>query len=60
MALIKSIVKYAEQSARVDARVSKLETRLEAMTMNPHPLGLGLTTQVGNYAHNAMGTPPGF
>ena len=46
MALTKSIMRYAKQLARADARVNELEARMEAMTMQSQPLGLGRPTQV--------------
>ena len=57
-ALTESLIKYADQSARADARVGKLEARLKAMVVNPQPLGLGLPPQVTNYAHEAVSPPP--
>ena len=64
-ALTKSTVKYAEQSGRVDAQANGLGACMEAMTMQPQPLGLGLLTQVANFANNTMyqpavGLPLGF
>ena len=59
-ALTKSIIRYANQSARADARFNELEAHLEAMAMNPQSLELGLSPQVTNYAYNDVGPPPGF
>ena len=57
-ALTESIVRYARQSTQSDARVNKLETLMEAMAMHQQPLGLGLPTQVANYANNSVYHPP--
>ena len=60
LALAKSIICYAKQSARVDTRVGEPEACLEAMSINSQPLGLGLPSQGVKYAHEAMRAPPGF
>ena len=55
-----SIIRYAEQLARVDARVGEFEVRLKAMAINPQPLGLMLTLQLSNYEHQVVRALPGF
>ena len=41
-ALSENLDQYAERLTRANARVSKLKKRINAISMNPKPLGLGL------------------
>ena len=49
-ALTKYIMRYAKQSERSDARVNELGACIEAMVMQPQPLGWGLLPYVAGYA----------